>query len=115
MMAESPFLEFEIEPTSDKERICALEAEVDRLRSLLGPTEESYLKLRLDLLAARDSAIAAEYELGHLSARIMALESDIVRYRRDFVWFRRFVLRRFTAYTSRVRALRHAVLRSLRR
>ena len=71
----------------------ALRAEIERLRSIVGPSEESYGKLRLDVLGARDAAIAAEAELGRARARILALETDVARYRRDFVLLRRLAIR----------------------
>jgi hypothetical protein len=79
-------------PAADPER-AALQAEVERLRALVGPDEQSYIKLRTDLWAARDAAIGAEMEAGQLRGRVHALESELVRARRDFRWLRKLVLK----------------------
>lgn len=69
-----------------------LRAEVARLRELVGPSEDSYLKLQTDLLGARDAAIGAEAELGAVRGYSQALESEVVRLQRDFVWLREQVV-----------------------
>lgn len=92
----------------------ALRTEVERLRALLGPSEESYEKLRLDVLGARDAAIAAEAELGRARARISALETDVARYRRDFVLLRRLVIRQVAGARRVVGLARRAVLLAAR-
>lgn len=71
-----------------------LRAEVTRLRELVGPSEESYVKLRLDLLGARDAAMGAEAEAGRLKGHCLALEAHIVRLDRDQIWFRQQVVMR---------------------
>jgi len=71
-----------------------LRAEVARLRELLGPSEESYVKLRLDLLGARDAAIGAEAEAGRLKGYCRALEAQVARLDRDQIWFRQQVVMR---------------------
>jgi hypothetical protein len=55
----------------------ALRAEVARLRGLLGPSEDAYVTLRLDVLAARDSAIGAEAALGEVRAQVTRLEAEV--------------------------------------
>ena len=72
--------------TSTDDELAALRAEVLRLRSLVGPSETDYRKLHLDLLGARDHAIAAEARLGHFRGRIEALESENFRLRRSSRW-----------------------------
>lgn len=72
----------------------ALRAEVARLRRLVGPSEDSYVKLQVDLLGARDTAIGAEAELGLMRGYSHALETEVVRLRRDFVWMREQVVMR---------------------
>jgi hypothetical protein len=69
-------------PRPDGE-VAALRAEVERLRSLVGPSEESYDKLRLDLWAARDLAQGCEAEAGQLRGRVRALEAELVRATQD--------------------------------
>jgi len=92
-----PHLAVSAEPASVEE----LQAEVDRLRKLVGPSEDDYVKLRLDVLAARDAAMGAEMELGAAKGSILALEANVVRLRRDHRWLRRAVVRRLV----RVRGL----------
>jgi predicted nucleic acid-binding Zn-ribbon protein len=79
--------------TPDAE-IEALRAEVDRLRSLVGPSEESYEKLRLDVLAARDAALGAEAALGNAEGYSRSLEAEVTRLQRDQEWFRHEVIAR---------------------
>jgi cell division protein FtsB len=74
-----------------------LRREVERLRQLVGPSEESYVKLRLDVLGARDAAIGAEAEAGRLKGYCMALEAQVARLDRDQVWFRQQVVMRLKA------------------
>ena len=69
-----------------------LRVEVARLRELVGPSEESYVKLRVDLLGARDAAIGAEHELGVQRGYSRALEAEVARLQRDFLWFREQVV-----------------------
>jgi len=61
-----------------------LRRDVQHLRSLVGPSEESYQKLRLDVLGARDAAIAAEAELGYARGQVVSLESQLFQIRRDY-------------------------------
>ena len=61
-----------------------LRGEVQRLRGLVGPSEESYRKLRLDVLGARDAAIAAEAELGYVRGQVVSLETQLFQIRRDY-------------------------------
>jgi hypothetical protein len=71
-----------------------LRAEVERLRQLVGPSEESYVKLRLDVLGARDAALGAEAEAGRLKGYCKALEAQVARLDRDQIWFREQVVMR---------------------
>lgn len=75
-------------PTDDPED---LGAEVDRLRSLVGPSEQSYDDLRQDLLAARDVAKGAEAEAGVLRGRLAELNVELARARQDQEYFQRMV------------------------
>jgi hypothetical protein len=54
------------DPASDTATEAELRAEIARLRAIVGPSEDTYLKLQLDLLGARDAAVASESELGRL-------------------------------------------------
>ena len=54
----------------DVDAEAALRAEVERLRRLVGPCEQSYDDLRADLLAARDAAKFAEQAAGELRGEL---------------------------------------------
>lgn len=95
-----PRLAVSAEPASVEE----LQAEVDRLRKLVGPSEDDYVKLRLDVLAARDAAMGAEMELGAAKGHIRALEANVVRLRRDHRWLRRAVVRRLVMVRGLLRS-----------
>jgi predicted nucleic acid-binding Zn-ribbon protein len=69
----------------------ALRAEIDRLRELVGPTEQSYVDLRRDLLAARDAATGAEASAGVLRGRVAELEVELARARQDQEHFQQAV------------------------
>jgi hypothetical protein len=73
------------DPDSDQE---SMHAELERLRAMVGPSEESYIELRLDVLAARDAVIGAEAEVGAQRAYVLALEAEVTRLQRDFEWLR---------------------------
>ena len=93
-----------------------LQAENERLRALVGPSEDAYEKLVKDALGARQAAMEAEFEAGRLRARVVELENEVRRWQRDFVWFRDGVVRRVPLLH---RLLTHlpdprAVLRGLR-
>lgn len=83
-----------------------LRSEVARLRALVGPSEESYVKLRLDVLGARDAAIGAEAEAGRLKGYCHALEAQVARLDRDQIWFRQQVV-------MRMKNLRHSATPTL--
>ncbi len=93
---------------SSKEDVDALRAEVERLRRLVGPSEESYEKLRLDVLAARDAAKGAEAALGNAEGYARSLEAEVVRLQRDHEWFRSEVI-------ARLRRLRPTLSSSISR
>jgi predicted nucleic acid-binding Zn-ribbon protein len=80
--------------TDSAAEVEALRVEIDRLRSLLGPSEESYQKLRLDVLAARDAALGAEAALGNVEGYSRSLEAEVTRLQRDQEWFRHEVIAR---------------------
>ena len=84
----------------DSKEIEALRTEIERLRVLVGPNEDSYVKLQLDLLGARDAAIAAEAEVGVARGHSQLLMTELARSQRDFVWFREQVI-------TRAKALHH--------
>ncbi len=85
-------------PDDASDELELLRVEVARLRELVGPTEESYVKLRVDLLGARDAAIGAEHELGVQRGYSQALEAEVARLQRDFLWFREQVVIKAKAF-----------------
>lgn len=80
-----------------------LRAEVERLRALVGPSEQSYLDLQQDLLAARDVARGAEAAAGVLRGHIAELDVALARARQDQDHFQRMVLDQTRTVLGRVR------------
>ncbi len=101
------------DPVDDE--LTDLKDEVARLRALVGPSEESYEKLRLDVLGARDAARAAEIASGALRARVLQLEVMIGGYERDFEWFRENAIRRLHGLRVYVPTVRRLARRAARR
>lgn len=100
-------------PRAEADELAELRREVQRLRVLVGPSEESYRKLRLDVLGARDAAIASEAQLGQLRGQIVSLQAEVVRLRRDYLWFRQKVVNQLLG--PRTRRLLRPILPLLRR
>jgi predicted nucleic acid-binding Zn-ribbon protein len=75
-----------------------LRTELERLRSLVGPSEKSYEDLKADARNARDAARRAELEAGRTRATIIQLENEVRRWQRDFVWFRNQIVRRLPQF-----------------
>ncbi|MDJ0768339.1 MAG: hypothetical protein QNJ12_06075 [Ilumatobacter sp.] len=97
--------------SSRDDELAALQAEVDRLRSLVGPAELSYTQLQEDVLACRDAAKGAEANAGMLRGRVRELEVDLARARQDQAHFQRAVLGVASSARSRLsRAIRSRVL-----
>jgi len=91
--------------------LAALSAEVERLRLLVGPSEQSYADLRLDLLAARDVAKGAEAAQGVYRGRVNELEAALDRARQDQDHFQRAVFDTLRNSRDRVgRAVRSRLL-----
>jgi hypothetical protein len=91
------------------DELAALRSEVDRLRALVGPSENDYRKLQLNLLGARDAAIAAEAEVGVQRGRNQLLETELARAQRDFLWLRERVVARAKMLRNRGPAVGRAV------
>jgi len=90
-----------------RRRVDELTAEVDRLRDLVGPSEQSYLDLRRDLLAASDAVRGAQAAEGVQRGRVIELEVELARARQDQDHFQRVVVQQVQAGRRRVgRALR---------
>ena len=88
---------------SPDEEVASLKAEIERLRALVGPSEESYNKLRLDLWAARDLAQGCEAEAGQLRGRVRALEAELVRATQDKRNFHKLFYGHLRQYSGAVR------------
>ena len=98
------------------DELTSLRLEVARLRALVGPSEESYEKLRLDVLGARDAALAPpRSRSGALRARVLELEVMIGGYERDFEWFRENAIRRLHGLRVYVPTVRRLARRAARR
>lgn len=104
-----------LDPAAMAAELEHLRTEVGRLRALVGPSEESYAKLRLDVLGARDAAIGAEAEVGRLKGRCTALEAEFARLNRDQVWFRQQVVMRLQRLRSKATPSLGKVVRRLSR
>jgi predicted nucleic acid-binding Zn-ribbon protein len=88
-----------------------LRAEVARLRELVGPSEQSYIKLKTDLWGARDAVIGAEAEVGLLRGRVRSLEAELTRAIKEQQWFKTEVINRLKGY----RVLHRKVIGRVRR
>jgi hypothetical protein len=96
-------------PTDDDP--AALRAEIDRLRELVGPSEQSYTDLRQELLAARDAVRGAEAAVGVYRGRVTELEVGLARARQDQEHFQQVVVNTLRGGRRRVgRALRSRLL-----
>lgn len=79
----------------------ALQAEVTRLRELVGPDEAAYSSLKIELWAARDSAFGAEMAAGELRGQVKVLEGQLAQANRN----RRWMVERIKAPLRRVKAM----------
>ncbi len=93
-----------VDPGDD---VDALRAEVERLREIVGPSEEHYLELRHELLAARDAVRGAEAVAGNLRGRVVEMEAAVVRAQQDQEHFQQIVYNSLRAGRRRLsRAMR---------
>ncbi len=76
--------------------------ELERLRELVGPCEQSYVDLRQDLLAARDVAKGSEASAGALRGQVAQLHVELARARQDQDHFQRMVSNRAQSVLGRV-------------
>lgn len=89
------------------DELAALRDEVERLRELVGPSEQSYVDLQSDLLAARDVAKGAEAAAGVLRGQVAELHVELARARQDQDHFQRIVSSRLRLGAGRLgRSLR---------
>jgi len=77
--------------------------ELQRLRALLGPSEQDYRQLRLDLLGAIDAARGAQAALGEAEGRVVMLEAEVARLQRSHRWLRREITARIRGVARRAR------------
>jgi|SRR5436190_5514705 len=85
-------------PVSAEVEVEQLRAEVARLRDLIGPNEQSYIKLKTDVWSARDAVIGAEAEVGILRGRVRSLEAELTRALKEQQWFKAEVINRLKSY-----------------
>jgi predicted nucleic acid-binding Zn-ribbon protein len=93
--------------SGQEDELAALRQEVERLRELVGPSEQSYVDLQQDLLAARDAAKGAEATAGMLRGQLAELHVELARARQDQDHLQRIVSSRLRLGAGRLsRALR---------
>jgi len=85
-------------PVSAEVELEQLRAEVARLRELIGPNEQSYIKLKTDIWGARDAVIGAEAEVGMLRGRVRSLEAELTRAIKEQQWFKAEIVNRLKRY-----------------
>ena len=85
-------------PAPTEVELETLRAEVARLRELIGPNEQSYIKLKTDVWSARDAVIGAEAEVGILRGRVRSLEAELTRALKEQQWFKAEVINRLKSY-----------------
>ena len=86
--------------TSDDVEV--LRAEIDRLRELVGPSEQSYHDVRQDLLAARDAARGAQAAAGVLRGQLAEMHVQLARARQDQEYFQRMLPLGLRSTVSRI-------------
>lgn len=84
--------------SAEQSELSELRVEVARLRELVGPSEQSYVKLKTDVWGARDAVIGAEAECGILRGRVRSLEAELTRALKEQQWFKQEVINRLKAY-----------------
>jgi hypothetical protein len=88
--------------TSTDDDLESLTVEVDRLRCLVGPSEQSYVDLRRELLVARDAVQEADAVLGGLRGRAAELEVGLVRAQQDQEHFKQILYKSLRSGRRRV-------------
>lgn len=90
--------------TNDNE-LAQLRAEVDRLRALVGPNEQSYIQLKTEIWGARDAVIGAEAENGLLRGQVKSMHAAVAptlmihQFLKDEVFLR---IKRWRTYVRRL-------------
>jgi hypothetical protein len=82
-----------------------LRAEVDRLRALVGPNEQSYIQLKTEIWSARDAVIGAEAENGLLRGQVKSMHAAVAptlminQFLKDEIFLR---IKRWRTYVRRI-------------
>ena len=100
-------------PDSTDTELVQLRVEVERLRKLIGPNEQSYVQLRMDVWSARDAVIGAEAEMGLLKGQVRSLQAEVARAVKEQQWFRDEILLRIKAWRTYLRRLVLKIRRTL--
>ena len=90
-----------------------LRAEVARLRDVIGPNEQSYVQLRIDVWSARDAVIGAEAEMGLLKGQVRSLQAEVARAVKEQQWFKDEILLRIKSWRTYLRRLVLKIRRTL--
>ena len=85
---------------SAETELAQLRAEVSRLRELIGPNEQSYVQLRIDVWSARDAVIGAEAEMGLLRGQVQSLHAEVDRAMKEQQWVKDEVLLRIKSWRT---------------
>lgn len=100
-------------PDSTDTELVQLRVEVERLRKLIGPNEQSYVQLRMDVWSARDAVIGAEAEMGLLKGQVRSLQAEVARAVKEQQWFKDEILLRIKAWRTYLRRLVLKIRRTL--
>ena len=100
-------------PDSTDTELVQLRVEVERLRKLIGPNEQSYVQLRMDVWSARDAVIGAEAEMGLLKGQVRSLRAEVARAVKEQQWFKDEILLRIKAWRTYLRRLVLKIRRTL--
>jgi len=98
--------------TNDDE-LAQLRAEVDRLRALVGPNEQSYIQLKTEIWSARDAVIGAEN--GLLRGQVKSMHAAVAPTLMIHQFLKDEVLLRIKRWRTYVRRLVIKVGKKLRR
>ena len=80
------------------DELLELRTEVARLRELIGPNEQSHIKLRTDMWSARDAVIGAEAHARSLRSHVRTLEAALTRALKEQQWIKTEIIKPLKAY-----------------
>lgn len=92
-----------------------LRAEVDRLRALVGPNEQSYIQLKTEIWSARDAVMGAEAENGLLRGQIKSMHGAVAPTLMMHQWLKDEIFLRLKRWRTFARRLVIKVAKMLRR